>query len=118
MAETKTEKPPAESSGDDLVAQGVVGTDGNVSISSGAEMPPDEPGHKGAEINAGETPFDPNAARRHAEGRRPGMQDSERFQPAHWTQPLDATVVLEQEVEQLEGELKAAKERLAEAKKA
>jgi hypothetical protein len=62
----------------DLVATGtsIATTDGTVVVKSGSAMPPDEPGHKGAEINAGATPFDPNAARRFAEGRGPGMQDS------------------------------------------
>lgn len=64
-----------------------VTTAGTVEVDRDAPMPPSEPGHKGAEINGGETPFDPNAARRFAEGRGPGMQDSERFQPAHWQQP-------------------------------
>lgn len=104
----------------DLVATGtsLATTDGAVRVSSGAEMPPDEPGHKGAEINAGATPFDPNAARRFAEGRGPGMQDSERLQPAHWVQPLSAVVTLERQVDELERQLKAAKDQLAEAKKA
>lgn len=91
---------------------------GDVAISSGAEMPADELGHKGAEINAGETPFDPNAARRLAEGRGPGMQDSERFQPAHWAQPISPIDALERQVEEAERALKRAKDDLADAKKA
>lgn len=110
----------AETKKHDLVAPGVAGptatTDGAVRISTGSEMPPDEPGHKGAEINAGATPFDPNAARRFAEGRGPGMQDSERHQPAHWVQPLSAEVSLQQEVDELERQLKLAKDRLSDAK--
>ncbi len=89
-----------------------------VSVAVGAEMPPDELGHKGAEINAGATPFDPNAARRYAEGRAPGMQDSERFQPAHWVQPVSVVDALEAEVKEAENALKRAKDSLAEAKKA
>lgn len=89
-----------------------------ITVAVGAEMPPDELGHKGAEINAGATPFDPNAARRHAEGRGPGMQDSERFQPAHWVQPVSAVDALEAEVKEAENALKRAKDELAEAKKA
>jgi hypothetical protein len=61
-------------------------------------MPPDEPGHKAAELNAGATPFDPNAARRYAEGRGPGMQDSEPKDPAHWVQPVSPEVALEERV--------------------
>lgn len=108
----------ADTKKDEIVAQGVSTTDGTVTVHSGDKMPPDEPGHKGAEINAGLTPFDPNAARRFAEGRGPGMQDSERHQPAHWVQPLDAAVSIQQEVDELERQLKNAKDRLAEAKKA
>jgi hypothetical protein len=96
----------------------VAGTDESVTITTGSEMPPDEPGHKGAEINAGDTPFDPNAARRYAEGRGPGMQDSERFQPAHWVQPISLEEAAKLEVEQLEKLLEQAKKRLAEVKKA
>lgn len=91
---------------------------GEVAVSSGAEMPPDELGHKGAEINAGLTPFDPNAARRLAEGRGPGMQDSERMSPAHWVQPIDPIDALERQVEEAERALKRAKDELADAKKA
>jgi len=89
-----------------------------ITVAVGAEMPPDELGHKGAEINAGATPFDPNAARRYAEGRAPGMQDSERFQPAHWVQPVSVIDALEAEVKEAESALKRAKDSLAEAKKA
>jgi hypothetical protein len=108
MAETKSKEK-------ELVAT-VVG--GDVSVSSGAEMPEDELGHKGAEINAGATPFDPNAARRLAEGRGPGMQDSERFQPAHWAQPIDPVEALEQQVKEAERALARAKDQLSDAKKA
>lgn len=94
----------------------VAGTDGNITIPVGAAMPPDEPGHKGAELNAGATPFDPNAARRFAEGRGPGMQDSERKDPAHWVQPISLADSAQAEVDALERELKAAKDRLAETK--
>jgi hypothetical protein len=58
---------------------------GEVAVSADASMPPVEPGHKGHELNPGEI-FDPNAARRFAEGRGPGLQDSEIIQPAHWVQ--------------------------------
>jgi hypothetical protein len=44
------------------------------------------------------------------------MQDSERKDPAHWVQPLSAEAAAAAEVEALERELKAARERLAEAK--
>ena len=90
---------------------------GDVAVPVGAEMPPDEPGHKGAEINAGATPFDPNAARRLAEGRGPGMQDSERLNPAHWAQPIDPIEALELQVKEAERALAQAKDDLAEAKK-
>jgi hypothetical protein len=122
MADTDTKTEPkaaAKKGGNELVAQGAVAPDGEpVTVSASADMPPDEPGHKGAEINAGDTPFDPNAARRYEEGRRPGMQDSERLQPAHWVQPLDPTVELEQKVEDAKAALEAAEDELAEAKKA
>lgn len=91
-------------------------SDGNVTVLSGAAMPPDEPGHKGAEINSGDTPFDPNAARRFAEGRGPGMQDSERFQPAHWVQPLSVADSIQQQIDLLEGQLAQAKKDLKAAK--
>lgn len=96
-----------------VIAAGI----GDIAVSSGDAMPPDELGHKGAEINAGETPFDPNAARRFKEGRGPGMQDSERFQPAHWVQPISPVDALEAEVKEAENALKRAKDQLAEAKK-
>jgi hypothetical protein len=92
------------------------GSGGRVTVPVGAAMPPDEPGHKGAELNSGLTPFDPNAARRFAEGRGPGMQDSERKDPAHWVQPVSLEASAQAEVDALERELKAAKDRLAEAK--
>lgn len=91
---------------------------GNIAVPVGAEMPPDELGHKGAEINAGLTPFDPNAARRFAEGRGPGMQDSERLNPAHWVQPIDPVDALELQVKEAERALDRAKKDLADAKKA
>lgn len=108
MAETKSKER-------ELVAT-IAG--GEVAVPVGAEMPEDELGHKGAEINAGATPFDPNAARRLAEGRGPGMQDSERLNPAHWAQPISAVDALEHQVEEAERALKRAKDDLAEAKKA
>lgn len=89
-----------------------------ITVAVGAEMPPDELGHKGAELNAGLTPFDPNAARRFAEGRGPGLMDSERINPAHWVQPVSAVAALEAEVTESERALKRAKDALAEAKKA
>ncbi len=48
-----------------------------------------EPGHRRAEKAVEDGVFDPNAARRLAEGRGPGLQDSEAFQPATWIQPSD-----------------------------
>lgn len=65
-------------------------TGDTVSISPDAPMPPPEPGHRIAETpGAAEGIFDPNAARRFAEGRGPGLQDSEALQPAHWVQDVD-----------------------------
>ncbi len=59
-----------------------IGDGAGFELSANAEMPDTEPGH-----SDGPDVFDPNAARRLAEGRGPGLQDSERFQPAHWVQP-------------------------------
>lgn len=99
-----------------LMAPGITGTDGNAVFVSGSDMPEVEVGHKGHELNPGDV-FDPNAARRKSEGRAPGLQDSEINQPAHWQQPVSAEYAAQAEVDQLEAELKAAKDRLSEAKK-
>lgn len=93
------------------------GVGGGVAVSSGAAMPPVEPGHKGYELIGGESIFDPNAALRHAQGRGPGLQDSEIKNPAYWPQPVSPLVALEAEVDQAEARLAAAKKNLAEAKK-
>jgi hypothetical protein len=91
-------------------------TTGTVSVSKNAKMPPTEPGHLGEAINPGEV-FDPNAARRFAEGRGPGLQDSERLQPAHWHQAVDSVSVLDLEIERREQELDRLKKDRAEARK-
>lgn len=72
-----------------------------ITVPRGADMPDTEPGHEGEELNPGEV-FDPNAARRRSEGREPGLQDSERMQPAHW-----------QQVAPLEDDPRAIRERIA-----
>jgi hypothetical protein len=82
---------------------------GNFTVAVGAEIPPDEPGHRA-------TLFDPNAARRFPEGRGPGLQHSERKDPAHWLQPVSVEAALEADVEQTEHGLNDAEARLAEAK--
>jgi hypothetical protein len=96
----------------------LVGSDSNVSIAVGAEMPEVELGHKGYELAGGKDIFDPNAARRLAEGRGPGLQDSEIKDPAHWVQPISLEEAAQARVSELERELSAAKADLAEAKKA
>ena len=55
-------------------------------VTAPAGVTPDPaPGHKGPdELNPG-GPYDPNAARRAAEG-GPGIYDSEAILPAHWVQ--------------------------------
>ncbi|HWH14245.1 MAG TPA: hypothetical protein VNT51_05825 [Miltoncostaeaceae bacterium] len=77
---------------DDRLVADPVATEATPSVDRGAPMPDVEPGHKGYELNPGEV-FDPNAALRNAEGRGPGLQDSEIISPAHWVQPVGGVVV-------------------------
>lgn len=109
MAETK------ETTGSVLVAQPSVG--GPVAISKDAPMPEPEPGHQIAEAKK-DTVFDPNAALREAQGRGPGLQDSEALQPAVWVQPIEPIVALEREIAKKERELKQLKKERDELKKA
>jgi hypothetical protein len=85
MAKTETAKAvdkAIEPSGELVAGDGV-------SIPADAPMPDAEPGHRVAARAVEAGVFDPNAARRLAEGRGPGLQDSEAFQPATWVQPED-----------------------------
>jgi hypothetical protein len=77
-------------------------------------MPDTEPGHKGEELNPGDV-FDPNAAYRKQRGVGPGLQDSERFQPAHWIQESQ---IVEAAVAQAERKVDAAQAEADEAKEA
>jgi hypothetical protein len=86
-------------------------TDPSKSVSLNDPMPPTEPGHKGESINGGAEIFDPNAALRYKEGRGPGLQDSERLQPAHWPQSASADsaagkALIEREAKRLEKQAK------------
>jgi hypothetical protein len=88
------------------------GSGGEVSLSD--PMPPTEPGHKGESLGGGDV-FDPNAALRYKEGRGPGLQDSERMQPAHWVQPGDeesAKLAVEAEAKRLEDRAKSLRNSL------
>ena len=110
MAENaSTEK---DSTGDSLTAVTSLGE-----VETGKEMPPVEPGHKGHSLNSGEI-YDPNAARRHKEGRPPGLQDSEIKDPAHWQQPLDPGEVTDREIEYLEQQIDRLKKLRADEKRA
>lgn len=63
-----------------------VTSSGVVSAPAGVTHEP-APGHKGPdELNPGGV-YDPNAAKREAEG-GPGIYDSEAIQPAHWVQDV------------------------------
>lgn len=68
-------------------------------------MPATEPGHKGESLGGGKV-FDPNAALREKNGVGPGLQDSERLQPAHWPQetsdPAVVKALAEREAQRLE----------------
>lgn len=86
-------------------------------VSLNDPMPPTEPGHKGRSISGGDEIFDPNAALREKRGEGPGLQDSERMQPAHWPQQADldsdaARALVEREAERLERRAKALRESL------
>jgi hypothetical protein len=79
-------------------------------VSLNDPMPPTEPGHKGASLGGGDV-FDPNAALRFKRGEGPGLQDSERMNPAHWPQTVAgdseaARAVVEREAKRLEAQAK------------
>jgi hypothetical protein len=63
-------------------------TGDGATVTEGSKMSA-EPGHRLAAAAVAAGVFDPNVARRLAEGRGPGMQDSEAREPAVWTQPSD-----------------------------
>lgn len=107
MADTK------ETTGSVLVAQTTTGPE---TISKDAPMPPPEPGHTIAEEKHGEV-FDPNAALREAQGRGPGLQDSEAVHPAVWVQDVDPLIAVEREIARRERELKQLKQQRDDLKK-
>lgn len=84
-------------------------------VKAGDKMPKAEPLHRIAKKKEGEV-FDPNAARREAEGRGPGLQDSEAINPAHWVvfdedEAIEAEVVrLQRQIDALKAQQKAVKE--------
>jgi hypothetical protein len=90
MADTKQQDDAAKVA-DDAVKPSKVLSAGsgveNVTVSVD-DKPAAEPGHQLAARLEGEV-FDPNAARRLAEGRGPGLQDSEAAHPATWVQASD-----------------------------
>lgn len=84
--DTAKAPPAAPADATDPGVLSAVTTSGVATVPADTPMPQDEPGHTGAALTGGVTPVDPNAMRRMAEGRGPGLQDSERISPASWGQ--------------------------------
>jgi hypothetical protein len=85
-------------------------------ITSNTEMPPAEPGHDVAKAKEGRV-FDPNAARRYAQGEEPWLQDSEAINPAHWPKIQDPVEELKVAIAKKEREVKKLQDELKELKK-
>jgi hypothetical protein len=82
----------------------ISGPGADVTVSEDARMPEAEPFHRVAEQKQGEV-FDPNAARREAENRGPGLQDSEALHPAHWNPEYTDEELRAARVKQLDREI-------------